>query len=485
MKRGSWRVGQGALLAIMAFGTAMPALAQQVDVGAPPPPADELNKPKPDATQADAGSGPRADTQRRARSHMLHPRDPSPSSLAGDTQSAPPPGLIGDWQDIRTRMGERGIGLSARYASETAYNFTGGDRNLVAETGQFDFGALLDLGKLVGWSGAALQGTVTWRRGIDLTTTAGLGALQQVQEVYGRGQTVRLTQLWLQQKLGSKVEVKLGRTNPGEDFAVFSCHFQNLSFCGAQPGNLAGDYWYNWPVSQWGANVHVDVAPGVYVQGGAYEVNPRNLESTFFIGHFKGATGVLLPAEIGWTRGGDKGGVGSYKLGGWISTADGDDLVLDVNRQPRAVTGLAPLQHSSRYGVFASVQQQLTGTSKDGRSLTGFSMFANVTFADRATSLTDNQVSVGLFYKGLAPSLPGDVIGLAVARTNVNGRIDTADRLAGKPARDAEYAAELYYSVSPTEWLVVQPNVQWIHQPGGVKNAKDVGVLGLKFALTL
>jgi len=153
MKRGSWRVGQGALLAIMAFGTAMPALAQQVDVGAPPPPADELNKPKPDATQADAGSGPRADTQRRARSHMLHPRDPSPSSLAGDTQSAPPPGLIGDWQDIRTRMGERGIGLSARYASETAYNFTGGDRNLVAETGQFDFGALLDLGKLVGWGG--------------------------------------------------------------------------------------------------------------------------------------------------------------------------------------------------------------------------------------------------------------------------------------------------------------------------------------------
>jgi porin len=214
-------------------------------------------------------------------------------------------------------------------------------------------------------------------------------------------------------------------------------------------------------------------------------VNPRNLESTFFIGHFKGATGVLLPAEIGWTRGGDKGHVGSYKLGGWISTADGDDLVLDINRQPRAVTGLAPLQHSSRYGVFASVQQQLTGTSKDGRSLTGFSMFANATFADRATSLTDNQVSVGLFYKGLAPSLPGDVIGLAVARTNVNGRIDTADRLAGKPARDAEYAAELYYSVSPTEWLVVQPNVQWIHQPGGVKNAKDVGVLGLKFALTL
>jgi porin len=238
-------------------------------------------------------------------------------------------------------------------------------------------------------------------------------------------------------------------------------------------------------VSQWGANLHVDVRKGMYVQAGAYEVNPRNLENDFFLGHFDGATGVLVPVEAGWTRGGDEGNVGSYKLGGWISTADGDDLLLDSNRQPSAVTGTAPLRRSSRYGVYASVQQQLSGTSKDGKALTGFGMFANVTFADRATTLTDNQVALGLFYKGLAPSLPGDVIGLGLARTNVNGRAEQADRLAGTRPRDAEYAAELYYSVSPTEWLVVQPNVQWIHQPGGVRGAKDVGVLGLKAAITL
>ncbi|MBI0473872.1 carbohydrate porin [Sphingomonas sp. MA1305] len=483
------RVVLGVAAVCLASVTAGAAAAQQIDVGASPP-ADAANSqqtPAPETRQQTPDSSI-GDTQHRPQTPASHPRqrDTSPSALIGDTQSAPPPGLIGDWQEIRTRLGRRGIGLTARYASESGYNFAGGTRNLFRETGQFDVGALLDLEKLVGLKGGAFQATVTWRRGYDLTTAAGINSLQQVQEVYGRGQTVRLTQFWYEQKIGRAVEIKLGRTNPGEDFAVFSCHFMNLSFCGAQPGNLVGDYWYNWPVSQWGARVRVDLPHDLYVQGGVYEINPRNLDNDFFIGHFKGATGALIPVEAGWTRGGDDGHVGSYKIGGWLGTADGNDVLLDVNRNVAAVTGLAPLQHSSRYGVYFTMQQQLTGTSKDGKSLTGLSMFANVTQADRKTSVTDNQVSVGVFYKGLVPAVPGDVLGLAVARTNVNGRAALADlSVPGTPVRHEEYAAEVYYSIHPADWLELRPNVQYIHQPGGIREANDVGVVGMKAAITL
>ena len=202
------------------------AQAQGVDLGAPPPPKEEALKPSTDAAQGEQQASPdtpasQSDTQRRPRTHVDRIRDPLPSALAGDTQSAPPPGLIGDWQKIRTTLGARGIGVSARYASESGYNFAGGERKLLTETGQFDVGVLLDLEKVAGLSGGALQATVTWRRGRDLTSSAGLGALQQVQEIYGRGQTVRLTQFWYEQRIGEHVEVKIGRTNPGEDFAVF------------------------------------------------------------------------------------------------------------------------------------------------------------------------------------------------------------------------------------------------------------------------
>ncbi|USU11797.1 carbohydrate porin [Sphingomonadaceae bacterium OTU29THOMA1] len=457
------------------------AQAQQVDVGASPP-APDTAEAAPDSSQGD--------TQRRPRTPIGRARDTSPSALIGDTQSVPPPGLIGDWQAIRTRLGLRGIGITARYASESGYNFAGGDRKLFRETGQFDAGVLFDLDRLIGLTGGALQATVTWRRGRDLTSDAGIDSLQQVQEVYGRGQTVRVTQLWYEQRIGPAVEIKLGRTNPGEDFAVFSCHFMNLSFCGAQPGNLVGDYWQNWPVGQWGARVRVSLPRDLYVQGGVYEINPGNLDNSFFIARFKGATGVLIPVEIGWTRGGNTGerggNVGSYKVGGWIGTADGDDVLFDHNRNASIVTGLSPLQRSSRYGVYATMQQQLTGTSKDGKSLTGLSMFANVTQADRATSVTDNQVSLGLFYKGLVPAVPGDVLGFGLARTNVNGRAARTDRLVpGTAVRHAEYAAEVYYSIHPADWLELRPNLQYIHHPGGIRQADDVGVLGMKAAITL
>ncbi|MBJ6123568.1 carbohydrate porin [Sphingomonas sp. BT553] len=437
----------------------------------------------PTSSQGDTRSQPRTGAGEAAPA----PED-TPSALTADTRRPPPPGLIGDWLDIRTRLARRGIGLTARYASESAYNFAGGDRKLFRETGQLDAGILLDLDKVVGLKGGAFQGTITWRRGKNLTDEAGLGVLQQVQEVYGRGQTVRVTQLWYEQVLTDRLEVKLGLTNPGEDFAAFSCQFMNLSFCGAQPGNLADDYWYNWPVSQLGARLRVKLDDERYVTGAVYQINPRNLTDDLFIAHVDGGTGVLVPVEAGWVRAGAGGRIGSYKAGGWIGTANGDDVLLDVNRRPIAITGLSPLQRGSRYGVYINVEQQLTGRARDGKAQTGLSVFANVTQTDRGTSITDNQVSVGLFYRGLVPRLRGEVLGIGLARTNVNGRVARGQRL--DPTRpdvqdSAEYAAEVYYSIQPLEGLELRPNLQWIHQPGGIRTANDVGVVGLKAAVTL
>jgi porin len=463
-----------------------PAPAEPVDIGAPAP--DAAKDTSATNTQKPTNEAPPAATPaaRRRFTHALHPYDTSPNATIGDTRYQAPPGLFGDWRKTRTWLGQRGVEVSARYASESAWNVTGGKKEKVTETGQFDVGAKFDLDTLVGIDGGTVQATVTWRRGRNLSDDAGLNTLQQVQEVYGRGQTVRVTELWYQQKLGDKVEVKLGRTNPGADFAVFSCHFMNLTFCGAQPGNLVGDYWTNWPIAQWAGILHADVGHGTYLQIGGYVENPNDLKNSFFIARFRGANGVLIPVEAGWTRGLDGGHVGSYKIGGWYSTTKGDDVLLDINRRPMVITGLAPLQHSGRYGVFGSMQQQITGTSKDGKALTGLGVFANVTQADRATSVTDNQVALGVFYKGLLPGVSGDVLGLAVGRTNVNGRAAQADTLVpGTPVRDAEYAAELYYSITPVPWLELQPNVQLIHHPGGVKTLSDVGVLGLKAAITL
>ncbi|VFT06218.1 Glucose/carbohydrate outer membrane porin OprB precursor [Pseudomonas aeruginosa] len=66
-------------------------------------------------------------------------------------------------------------------------------------------------------------------------------------------------------------------------------------------GNWAGSIWYNWPVSQWALRVKYNFAPDWYVQVGAYEQNPSNLETgNGFKMSGSGTKGALLPVELIW-----------------------------------------------------------------------------------------------------------------------------------------------------------------------------------------
>lgn len=459
-----------------------PAASDPVPVADPPPP------PVPDVAQGEASvreRGPVSDLLRilRDRAQRRNSGDTSPVSEQGDTQR-PPAGLAGNWFGLKPALEDAGINLTGRYSSEAAANYAGGERGKIVETGQLDLGVRLDMRKVAG-IGGTFQATVTWRRGDELGQRAGLGTLQQVQEVWGRGQTWRLTQFWYEQDIGGNVDLKIGRTAPGEDFAAFSCAFQNLSFCGSQPGNLVGNYWLNWPISQWGGRLRVN-RRNLYVQIAAYEENPRNLDNDFTIGHFGGATGALIPVEIGMVSGGQGGRpVGSYKIGAWISTADAPDVFLNTAGRPIALEALGPLQRSSGHGFWINLQQQVSGRSDGGKAVSGVTLFLNATRADSRTATVDSQISAGMFAKGVIPGLPEDVLGLGFARTHVNGRVADGERLAGRAPQGSEYAAELYYGFRPRSWLELRPNLQWVHHAGGYEHAREIGVIGLKTALTL
>jgi porin len=405
-----------------------------------------------------------------------------------DSQATPPPsGLTGDWGGLRTRLRDAGIDAAAGYVSETAYNHEGGSRQITRETGQFVLAFTADMAALAGLDGGTFQLSVTDRRGEDLGAAANLGVLQQVQEVYGRGQTARLTQLWYEQRFDKNIwALKLGRTTVGEDFDSFPCYFMNLSLCGSVPGNLAGSYWYNWPVSQWSGRLRRNDG-NRYIEGAVYEINPRNLENSFSFGHYSGATGVLVPVEIGWDPDPTAtGGVGIYKIGAWYSNAPGNDLLLGIDGRPRILTGSPALQRRDRYGAWFSVQQQLFGEAANGKFLTGGAFFFNATITDHRTSAIDDQVAAGFWWKGVIPALPDDVLGVGIARTHVNSLVAYGASLGGATSLpDAEYAGELYFSLHPFDWIEMRPNLQLVHNPGGIKSAQDVGIIGLKAGITL
>lgn len=406
----------------------------------------------------------------------------------------------GDWGGLRTELREQGVDVIVGYVGEAASNVHGGynhDRT-ARYTAQWALGTHMDLQKLLGWDDAEFQLLVTERNGNNLSneriSDPRAPQLSSVQEVWGRGQTWRLTQMWYRQKFFDRAwDLKIGRLGVNEDFASFPCDFQSLSFCSAPIGNVAGDIWYSGPVSQWGARVRYNLNDRWALQVGVYEQNPSNLSTgNGFKLSGSGTEGALIPVELIWApKLGREELPGEYRLGYYHSSAKADDLDEDINGAPRALTGLPPKSRNSKHGAWLIGQQQLT--SHAGDATRGLSVFASLTIHDKATSGIESFQNIGAIYKGPFNARPKDDIGLGIARLKVNDDVTRSQRLLNDssgiddydnplyvPVQHSEYNIELNYGVHVTDWLTVRPNVQYVRNPGGVYEVDNAWVAGVK-----
>uniref|UniRef100_UPI003FD8D8FC carbohydrate porin n=1 Tax=Pseudomonas sp. TaxID=306 RepID=UPI003FD8D8FC len=321
----------------------------------------------------------------------------------------------GDWGGLRSELLEQGVDVIVGYVGEGATNVHGGynhDRT-ARYTAQWALGTHLDLQKLLGWNDAEFQLLVTERNGNNLSnervSDPRAPQLSSVQEVWGRGQTWRLTQMWYRQKFfDSALDLKLGRLGVNEDFASFPCDFQSLSFCSAPIGNVAGDVWYSGPVSQWGGRVRYNLNEQWAVQVGAYEQNPSYLSTgNGFKLSGSGTKGALVPVEVIWKPTvGQQALPGEYRLGYYHSSAAANDVYEDINGAPQALTGQAPKSRSSKHGAWIMGQQQLT--AHHGDASRGLSVFASLTVHDKATSSIESFQNIGAVYKGPFDARPKD-----------------------------------------------------------------------------
>ena len=413
--------------------------------------------------------------------------------LAGEPVAPSQPWLLGNWGGLRSDLYRQGVDVQLTWVGELGYNAAGGLEHLATYTEQVAVGATLDLEKLISLPKTILQVTYPERGGRDLVQDAGLDTIQLVQEVYGGGQTVRLTQLFLEHRLfDDLVNVRWGRTAMGDSFGVFTCDFQNLTFCGSQPGNLVGSYIFNWPISQWGARVKVALHDFGYVEAGAYDQNDQyqGYQNKLLPVWYEGSTGILFPVEIAWLPTFDNGRLpGSYKIGAWYSTSQQRDVVLDVNGNLSAISDLPSAPRTGLYGAYLTFQQQLTRNASDDL-YAGLRMFLNVAVADAATSVTDLQAAAGLVYTGPFAARPHDSIGLAVGTTQVNSSLANSQALQAllgvgpDLVRNSEYVAELYYTVAPVPGLLIRPNLQYIYTPGAISQNTNIIVLGLKTVIS-
>ena len=124
-------------------------------------------------------------------------------------------------------------------------------------------------------------------------------------------------------------------------------------------------------------------------------------------------------------------------------------------------------------GVYGFVQ----GPIPQVHGLTGW-IRAGV--ADPDVQAISGYLGAGLVATGPLPARPHDNLGLAVAIAQLG---DPTRRLGDLPAR--EIAWEATYSAPLTDWLTLQPDLQYIQHPAGAPGLDDALVVGLRIIVSL
>ncbi len=414
-------------------------------------------------------------------------------ALANEPWSQDRQWLLGDWNGKRQQLEQQGYKFTASIMSQAATNLEGGynDSNTFENAAQLSLGANFDLEKIAGWKDTTASLVVTKRDGNALTLERikdpRSSQLGNAQEIYGRGKIWRLSQAWVKKGfVDNTVQVKFGRMGMSEDFNSSQCEFQNLLLCGGQLGKSIGSIWYNSPVGVWAANVKYQFAPEWTLGVGVYEVNPDNIKtesnSDGFNLDMNNVKGATIPVELAWKPklAAFNGLPGEYKVGALYSTAEANDIKT------------AGKVHDGKQSFWINAQQQLSHAGQDPKR--GLYVSFNGVVNDKATTFVQSTQQLALWYKGPFDSRPNDSIGFGIANYVVNDRAKdkqiatnesrgyySYDPIASDyiPIQDDELNVELNYTYQWSPAVMLRPNIQYIHQPAGVKEVDDAWVAGL------
>jgi porin len=453
---------------------------------------------------------------------------------AAQTHASPPPaapspsapafaGLLGDFGDgERAQLAKRGLTLNGHFVTESAANLSGGlplggtaHQRGTAISSEFGFGFDLDFDKLEAGSGAGiLHFLLTTRFGSNLSSQA-IGNLASVEEIYGDGQTTRITYLDYEQPLlGKRLNLRFGKYNQQNDFIAGStywggnlyCFYQNNNICGTPAGipndngalpNGSEGYTY-YPSSEWGARLRANLTRDLYVQGAAIQGNPivNNANGGLYLG-FNGGTGTELPAEIGLTLR-DRAGspIGNVRAGGYFDTSNVQDfatrgigaITLGPNEASQAglasnaaaLASIVTRYARGRSGAYVQVDHLLAGSSNPGA--TGTAIFGSFEYADPQTSLIGTMYDIGVVRHGTFRGRERDTIAAGFASDDYNVRLQRLERTLQSegyavPNTTQDQVVELTYGYAAASWFTLRPGMQLVIDPGGVKANPGAGVV--------
>jgi porin len=360
--------------------------------------------------------------------------------------------------------------FATTYTGEFWRNTHGGIDEGGAYLDNLDVTLALNGEKLIGVPGLTLFAYGIYNNGNELNGRY-VGDAQGVSNIEAVN-AIRLHELWAELNLGGDTfSVRTGQYDLNSEFDVIETAglFMNSSHgIGTDIAQTGLNGPSIFPIAGLGARVRWRPTASTALQAVILDAVPGDPEEPDRTALDLG-DGSLLVAEAHWY--GDR--IAKAAVGYWRYSPRFDDLVaVDENDEP--------LRRSDNDGLYAFVDAILLRESDEARGLRGWVRYGE---ANEHVNLFESYFGAGLVYTGALAGRSEDQLGIAVAHVHTGAPYRQAVALAGGRADTHEVNIELTYRFGVTDWLTLQPNLQYVRNPNTDPALDDALVVGLRFEL--
>jgi porin len=375
---------------------------------------------------------------------------------------------------VAAGLDERGMALAAVYTGEFARVLDGLESGH-AYLDNVDITLETDMKKAFGIEGGTLFVYVLGNSGGSPSKLA--GDMQTVSNI-DAPDTWKVYELWYQQNwVEDRYSLKGGLYDFNSEFDVTETGalFLNSSFgIGPEIAQSGENGPSIFPTTSLALRGRFNASNGVYAQAVALDGvagDPERANGTRI--ELDRDDGLLLATEVGHVRDADETrGYRKFALGSWrYTTAVAEDAA-----------GVAISARENR-GFYALAEGLLLAERGDpAQGLSGFLRYGR---ADDRINQLDSYFGAGVVYKGLLPGRDDDHAGIALARAGNADRFREQSSLQGSTLRSDETAIEISYRAQLAPWLALQPDYQYVIDPGGDPAIDDAHVLMLRVEIVL
>ena len=405
--------------------------------------------------------------------------------------------LLGDLFGLRTELSKYGVSLAIQETSEVLGNVTGGVHQGAAYDGLTQAILQLDTQRAFGWYGGLFNVSALQLHGRNLSSD-NLYNLQTASGIESNRAT-RLWELWYDQKMlpDDRLDIKLGQISADTEFIATpnGAYFINTMFGwplvpsvdlpGGGPAYplAAPAVRLRWrPVDP--VAILVGVFNGAPARNTSDDAQKDNASGTQFPLNGGTLTFVELqytyPALGAMVYPGDGAPLGhTYKVGAWFDSEKFDDQRYDSSGLSLASplsTGI-PRAHHGNYSIYAVADQMVwRDQANPNKSASVFARVMDTPQGDR--NLIDFSANAGIVYHDPFPNRSADTMSFGFGYAHVSSAAVAYDRDVAAynltvgpsgyfPVRSSETYVEATYQYQVHPWWQVQPDIQYVFNPGG------------------